>query len=622
MGKMKKNKDIKTKENTFIKYIKRLIKEVNNVDKSIMIIAMIRSLLSATIMYVGVYFGAIILDQLVAKEPIEEVLLSVYKLVFITGIVLLIRVVLNIIYQKKATVLSSLIDGKLVNQNTHMDYMQLEQKKTKAMLEEASAGANSSGGFQTGINIISDLLTNVFSIIYAFILISQLFIINADQENQTLNILFNRPTLIFVIIIVLAISSIINMVLTKKLIKANYEFFENNVEGNRIFSYMFTLAGNYNFGKDFRIYRMDKLIFKRMGEYDEKINVSYHKFELICAKINFLQTLVSGAVMLVAYTYVGMKALFGYISVGSVISAAASITFLNTALGTLISGLNYMKFSQYYIQKFLDYLDIKSEIYHGTLPIEKRTDNEFELRFENVSFHYPDNDEIILKNITYNLPLNKKLAIVGPNGAGKTTFIKLLCRLYDPTEGTIYLNGIDIKKYDYDEYVNLLSVVFQDFKLFSSTIAENVAGTDTYDPNRVKEVLETSGFKDRLQTLEEGINTQIYQKTEQGIEISGGEAQKIAIARALYKDAPIVILDEPTAALDPISEAEIYTKFSTLVKDKTAIYISHRMSSCKFCDNILVFNKGTIEEEGSHEDLLKKNGIYKKMWEAQADYYK
>ena len=149
-----------------------------------------------------------------------------------------------------------------------------------------------------------------------------------------------------------------------------------------------------------------------------------------------------------------------------------------------------------------------------------------------------------------------------------------------------------------------------------------MAGTDTYDPNRVKEVLETSGCKDRLQTLAEGINTQIYQKTEQGIEISGGEAQKIAIARALYKDAPIVILDEPTAALDPISEAEIYTKFSTLVKDKTAIYISHRMSSCKFCDNILVFNKGTIEEEGSHEDLLKKNGIYKKMWEAQADYYK
>lgn len=215
----------------------------------------------------------------------------------------------------------------------------------------------------------------------------------------------------------------------------------------------------------------------------------------------------------------------------------------------------------------------------------------------------------------------EKLAIVGPNGAGKTTFIKLLCRLYDPTEGEILLNGIDVRKYDYGEYVSLMSVVFQDFKLFSMKLGENVAAGIDYNPQQVWACLDKAGMKERTEKMEDGLETDLYQQKENGVEISGGEAQKLAIARALYKDAPIVILDEPTAALDPVSEYEIYSRFGQMVEGKTSVYISHRMSSCRFCDWVFVFDGGSIVQTGKHEELLEQDGLYAELWQAQAQFY-
>lgn len=224
---------------------------------------------------------------------------------------------------------------------------------------------------------------------------------------------------------------------------------------------------------------------------------------------------------------------------------------------------------------------------------------EYEFEFRDVSFSYPNSEEPVLNHINMKLKIGKKMAFVGPNGAGKTTFIKLLCRLYDPSEGKILLNGVDIRYYDYEEYIRLFSVVFQDFKLFSFSIAENLAVSKEYEECKVRECLEKAGFSERLGTLEKDIHTELYKLEEDGVEISGGEAQKIAIARALYKDAPLVILDEPTSALDPVSEYEIYQSFDKLVEEKTAIYISHRMSSCRFCNQIVVFDKGKIVERES-----------------------
>ncbi len=228
-----------------------------------------------------------------------------------------------------------------------------------------------------------------------------------------------------------------------------------------------------------------------------------------------------------------------------------------------------------------------------------------------------------LKNINLKLKIGERLAVVGKNGSGKTTFIKLLCRLYDPTEGEIFMNDFNIRKYDYRQYLDLFSVVFQDYNLLAVPLGNNISSSGTWDAAKAQRILEEVGFGERYAKMSKGLETPLYKNfDEDGVNISGGEAQKIALARALYKDAPFIILDEPTAALDPVAEAEIYAKFDEIVGDKTAIYISHRLSSCRFCDKIAVFDQGRIVQIGTHEELIAdKTGTYYELWYAQAQYY-
>lgn len=262
-------------------------------------------------------------------------------------------------------------------------------------------------------------------------------------------------------------------------------------------------------------------------------------------------------------------------------------------------------------------------LYQGTIPTEKRDDNEYEFEFKHVWFKYPNSEEYVLKDINLKWRIGEKMALVGRNGSGKSTLIKLLCRLYDATKGEITLNGIDIRKYSYDDYMQLFSVVFQDSKLFSYSLAENVAADTDFDSELVENCVRKAGLSELLDKMPDGINTYLYKDfNENGVEISGGEAQKLCLARAIYKGSPFIVLDEPTAALDPISEYDIYTKFNSIVGTRTAIYISHRLSSCRFCDDITVLDNGRIIERGSHEKLIAKGGIYTAMWAAQAEYYK
>lgn len=262
---------------------------------------------------------------------------------------------------------------------------------------------------------------------------------------------------------------------------------------------------------------------------------------------------------------------------------------------------------------------------------EKRADRQYDVEFRDVSFRYPNatEDAWALRHINLKFKVGSRLAVVGMNGSGKTTFINLLCRLYDPTEGQILLNGIDIRKYRYEEYQALFAVVFQDFRLFSFPLGQNVGASVEYDRAAAESALLRAGFGERLSTMPRGLNTPLYSNYDaSGVEISGGEAQKIALARALYKaeagdpPAPFIVLDEPTAALDPIAEADVYARFNGIVAGKTAVYISHRLSSCRFCDDICVFDGGHLVQRGSHEALLKEeNGVYAALWQAQAQYY-
>lgn len=283
---------------------------------------------------------------------------------------------------------------------------------------------------------------------------------------------------------------------------------------------------------------------------------------------------------------------------------------------------SYLHRNRSMMDEYLDYLALPDVKKKGTIPVQKRRDGKFLLEFRNVSFRYPGAEQFALKNINIRLEIGERVALVGPNGSGKTTFVKLLTRLYDPTQGEILLNDVDIRKYRYEEYRKLFSVVFQDFQIFSFAAGEYIAAGTQVDRGRVMDAVRRSGLAELIERMPDGLDTPLGRDfSDEGFEISGGEAQKMAMARAIYKNAPFVILDEPTAALDPLAENEIYTGFHEIIGNKTALFISHRLSACRFAKEILVFENGDVIQRGSHEQLQKVPGLYQKMWEAQAKYY-
>ncbi|MCH5341392.1 MAG: ABC transporter ATP-binding protein [Acetatifactor sp.] len=313
----------------------------------------------------------------------------------------------------------------------------------------------------------------------------------------------------------------------------------------------------------------------------------------------------------------------GVFPLGSVIKYVGYLSRIISNIENLFFYMGRFRGNERFLKTYLEYFDIKNDMYQGSLAVEKRSDKRFDIEFQNVSFQYAGSDAYAVKNINLNLKVGERLAVVGMNGSGKTTFIKLLCRLYDPTEGEILMNDFNIRKYDYRQYLDIFSVVFQDYHLLAMPLGNNVASSDSWDTEKAERLLEEVGFGERYMEMTKRLETPLYKNfDEDGVNISGGEAQKIALARALYRDAPFIILDEPTAALDPIAEAEIYSKFDRIVGDKTAIYISHRLSSCRFCDKIAVFDKGEIVQLGTHEELLSdEKGKYHELWHAQAQYY-
>lgn len=374
--------------------------------------------------------------------------------------------------------------------------------------------------------------------------------------------------------------------------------------------------------KDLRINQQQERIDWEMEQICQKLKagrMKQNRFHLYRGTIgmityNFLSFLV--------YAFIGICAYRGLISIGSVVVYAASIVELARAADTLAEMMGKMKEVSMIAKDYLEFMTLENTKPVGSIPVEKRQDNRFSVSFEHVSFRYPGTEQDVISDLSCSFEIGERMAIVGKNGSGKTTFIKLLCRLYDVTEGVIKVNGIDIRKYNYEEYCNLFSVVFQDFGMFAFTVGENIAASDQVDEKKVLDALDKVGISERFKELPMGLDTYVGKEfDEEGVNFSGGERQKLAIARAIYKDAPFVIMDEPTAALDPIAECEVYEGFDKMVGNKTAIYISHRLASCRFCQDIMVFDKGKVVQRGSHEKLRGEEGLYQELWNAQAQYY-
>ena len=451
-----------------------------------------------------------------------------------------------------------------------------------------------------------------------------LFVLPVKPQAQNLPLL--KAGLVLAVGGILAVL-VISPLLADKSIRAWNAAAEAGRSGNRFFNFYGNLL--YTEEKralDVRMYRQDLY-----GQEVDAANNSWTGDGVfvklnrgILGIINGITEMLSQMMMGLVYLYVCLKAWYGAFGVGSVTQYVGALSSLAGGFSELMSIGAEIRGNTAFLKQVLDYLDIPNEMYQGSLTVEKRSDRQYEVEFRDVSFRYPGSQEYALSHVNMKFKVGEKLAVVGQNGSGKTTFIKLLCRLYDPTKGEILLNGIDIRKYDYQEYMSVFSVVFQDFQLLDAPLGENIGASLHYDKARGLECLEKAGLEEWFRTKAvKGLETRLYQHEDanEGIQISGGEEQKLAIARSLYRDAPFLVLDEPTAALDPMSEYEVYTRLNDIVEDKTAIYISHRLSSCRFCDEIAVFHQGQVIEKGSHEELLARGGKYSELWNAQAQYY-
>jgi len=606
----------------FFKDIYRITKVIYQMAKGSVLVCFLKSILQASIPFINIVYSAKILDGLLLDGNKSNVLHDLYWMVGVNLVIGMIVTILNRQFIVYTETINLQIRQYVALKALQLDYEQMETKETMALLHKASEGANANGGMGDFLERIGNGVSQIASLVYSMVILSGLFRRAVEIADNRIYQFFNSYQALFLFMLIFVVSIGLNVYYMKRIQNESLAFFELSVETNRQFGYYGSIVATYSIHKDIRIYKMKDLIAEHIDKFMIRGVEFLEKYSQV-QRVNLAMiAFINQITVFFAYGFVGIKAILGIISLGGVLKYVNAFGSVNKSITSLIQTYSGLELQRTYLKNYFDFLNLDSKKYYGELPIEKRDDHEYEIEFKNVSFHYPNSQELILKNVSLKMDIGKKMAIVGPNGAGKTTFIKLLCRLYDPSEGEILLNGIDIKKYDYQEYLDLFSVVFQDFKLFSLGVAENVATSKEYDENLVWDVLKKTGVKERVGKMENGLNSMIYQTEEDGVEISGGEAQKIAISRALYKDASIVILDEPTSALDPISEYEIYANFNDLVKDKTSIYISHRMSSCRFCDVITVFNHGSIVQSGSHEELISsKDGLYYQLWNAQAKNY-
>ena len=569
-----------------------------------------------TLPYLSLFFSARILNLLLAKSYRACLYTVVVFLLTQYGLGLFEKICRQYLDGQKELCLAR-TEQKITAKALELEFEKFEKTETMDAIRRTNVSSMGSGNVGDQLIVIHTLITSLLSVLYALFFLLRLFLLSDSSRNNFFTSSFSMLALLLLCGVQLALSSRINRKSTQKKIELN----QGNDHSNSVANYLVNVMLEERRADDIRIGHLDHFLDVQFGKAMEHFLPMYLDFARFSAITDGKNALLSLLSNFAAYLVIGARALYGVLPIGDVLLYAGSVTRAMSDLQTFLATGSEFDYINSYLSTYEDFIAQPSMAYDGTLPIEKRDDGQYEFAFHDVSFSYPGTDLPVLEHVTLSFAVGEKTALVGRNGAGKTTLIKLLCRLYEPTSGYITLNGIDIRKYSYKEYTQAFSVVFQDFHLFSLPLDENIAAGTEIDEAALQSSLAKVGLTDRVQQLPQGVRTRLYNNNGSGVDLSGGEAQRTAIARALYKDAPFVILDEPTAALDPIAEAEIYEQFSQMTAGKTAVYISHRMSSCKFCDRIIVLDHGRIAEDGTHDTLLANHGIYANLYETQAQYY-
>lgn len=484
-------------------------------------------------------------------------------------------------------------------------YPNTEDSKVLKLMEKAQVAVR---GNNEAAEAIWDILTNaIHDIICLLICLTLLTALNP------------------ILMLISLATTLTGYFVNKRIDEWGYRHKDEEAKYMKRLSYILEESENIKLAKDIRIFGMkswlEEVYQKTMRLYEafirrgEKVYIWTNVIDL---SLTFLRNGVVYVYLIGATIRQGMPASEFLLYFDTVNRFTSRIGYILWNFGTLHK-------QSLDICNVREFLELPEEfLFDEGEKLEPVKDGEYEIRLEHVSFRYPEATEDTIHDMSLTIRPGEKLAIVGLNGAGKTTLVKLICGYYNPTSGRVLLNGVDIRNYDRRDYYRHFAAVFQQFSVLEASLAINVSqDTENVDESRIWDCLEKAGMTEKVQGLPKGLETAIGRKVyEDGIELSGGQMQRVMLARALYKEAPIIVLDEPTAALDPIAENDMYQKYNEFTRGRTSVYISHRLASTRFCDRIIYLENGNILEEGTHVELLAKNGEYAKLFEIQSKYYR
>lgn len=561
---------------------------------------------AASMSYIWSFIGKLVIDMIQASAGGGDIM-PLVKLVAATTAAELFIMWLNTVSTVKTglgfTYVRLMIIKERIAKTLDMDYEALEIPEMLDRLQKAKrATAGDWQGVQGMMTYMQVLFTQIISIIIAIIIMTSF-----------------DP----LIILVIAVLSYIQFLYFEHIRKKDKkEMWDAMMPHWRKLEYMENVTTDFSYAKDIRLFGMKKFLAKKQKDvYDEELrhwtrSRQYWIYNSIFSHgISLVRQLIITGWLVYSVIAKGL-------SIGNFTLYLASAGAFSNAINEVLSALSALRERSAHTDDYRSFMDIPGDSGKDTIPVPKA--DKYVFTFENVSFKYKGQEKYALKNLNITIAAGEKLAVVGLNGAGKSTFIKLLLRLYDVTEGRILMNGTDIRRFDRAEYYRLFSPAFQDVTVFAFPMAENVSMSppDETDKNKAEKCVREAGLGDKMDKLEKGIDTELLKVLyDDGVDLSGGEKQKLALARALYKGSDIIVLDEPTAALDALAEYRLYKSFNGLVGNRTAVYISHRLSSTRFCDRVAMFKDGEMTETGTHEELMAKNGDYAEMFRVQAQYY-
>lgn len=591
------------KKGTILSNLKYIMGYAWSQDKVLFAQCGVYTILASIAPFIGIFLPKFLIDELLGQRRIEIILMTLIGFFLLSSVVNYSIAWLRCAYSPRVTKIRTDYITMISDKIMKMDFKNTEDPE---VLNKIKSVMNAVMSNNTGVEGVYHTLLGLFGRLTAFV-------------GYISIVLFLSPW----ILLFLIINVLISYALTMRVKKYEYSQKEKSADKDRRTFYVFDTMYDFAYGKDIRIYDLKNILIDKFKKFrGERIDISNDVQEKQL-KVKIVDVILLVIRECVVYGYLIYNVLFTGMGIGDFTMYFSTINGFGDWMKGILDDLANIKAQNMYLDDMREFLEIKSENKEKTRDIP--IDSSYEIEFKNVSFKYPKTDKYIYKNLSLKIKKGQRLAIVGINGAGKTTFVKLLCRLYEPTSGEILINGVNIKDFSKEEYYKILSVVFQDIKTFAFTVAENVSleNLEDVDREKVLHCIEKAGVGDKINSLQKGIDTSLLKILDgEGVELSGGENQKLALARALYKNGKIVILDEPTSALDAVAEYNIYKGFDELIGDKTAIYISHRLASTKFCDVIAFFENGEIVEYGTHEELLKKNGKYSDMFNIQAQYYK